>query len=92
MNSSSTISRAVGAVLCHTTSLSALGGNTVHHVEENSPFKKVLPESSILRETIPYAFPTVALQVPSRGLQGNDDVSKHLCILYVLCTRGMILS
>ncbi|XP_023726769.1 photoreceptor-specific nuclear receptor [Cryptotermes secundus] len=78
MNSSSTGSRtascyrsAVGAVLCHATSLSALGGNTVHHAEENSPFKKVMPDSSILRETIPYAFPTVALQVPTRGLQGE---------------------
>lgn len=63
----------------------------MHHAEENSPFKKVMPESSILRETIPYAFPTVALQVPTRGLQGNDDVLKHPCVLYVLCTRGMMV-
>ncbi|XP_021924286.1 photoreceptor-specific nuclear receptor-like [Zootermopsis nevadensis] len=78
MNSSSTSSRstpcyrsAVGAVLCHATPFSALGGSAMHHAEGTSPFKKVTPEASLLRETIPFAFPTVALQVPTRGLQGE---------------------
>ena len=59
----------------------------MHHAEESSPFKKVIPDASLLKETIPYAFPAVALQVPTRGLQGTDDTSKYWRILHVLCTK-----
>jgi hypothetical protein len=48
----------------------------MHHAEETSPFKKVMPDASLRRETIPYAFPSVALQVPTRG-QGIDDILNY---------------
>ncbi|XP_069686186.1 photoreceptor-specific nuclear receptor [Periplaneta americana] len=61
-----------GSVLCHATQFSVLGGSRMHHAEDTSPFKKVMPNTSnILRDAIPYAFPTVTLQVPTRGLQGE---------------------
>jgi hypothetical protein len=49
----------------------------MHHAEGTSPFKKVTPDASLCRETIPYAFPAVALQVPTRGFQGTDDILKY---------------
>jgi hypothetical protein len=60
----------------------------MHHAEESSPFKKVMADTSILRETIPYAFPTVALQVTTRGLQGTEDVLKYRRTS-ILRVRGM---
>jgi hypothetical protein len=50
----------------------------MHHAEGTSPFKKVTPDTSLLRETFPYAFPAVALQVPTRGLQGTQQFETFL--------------
>jgi hypothetical protein len=49
----------------------------MHHAEETSPFKKVASDANLRRETIPYAFPAVTLQVPTRGFQGTEDILKY---------------
>jgi hypothetical protein len=58
----------------------------MHHAEETSPFKKVMPEASLRRETIPCVFPSVALQVPTRG-QGIYDILKYQLVLRVPGTK-----
>ncbi|PSN34036.1 hypothetical protein C0J52_17494 [Blattella germanica] len=63
-------SESSGGMIYHNSAFSVFG-SSMNHSEDTSPFKKVVPNSNMLGESIPYSFPTVALQVPVRGLQGE---------------------